>query len=57
MSQHDLIGEQIRELSIRDVTRIIYQPDFDTLIHEETKPGLDNYEKGRFSLYVLVSEL
>ena len=46
MSQHDLIGEQIRELGIRDVTRIIYQPDFDTLIHEETKPGLDNYEKG-----------
>ena len=32
MSQHDLIGEQIRELGISDVTRIIYQPDFDTRI-------------------------
>ena len=31
---------------IQDVTEIIYNPSYNTLFAEETKPGLDGYEKG-----------
>jgi phosphoenolpyruvate carboxykinase (ATP) len=34
------------EYSIHDVKEIIYNPSFNTLFAEETKPGLDGYEKG-----------
>ena len=38
-----------RDLSnygIQDIKEIIYNPSFNTLFAEETKPGLDGYEKG-----------
>ena len=38
-----------RDLSgygIQDVKEILYNPDYNTLFAEETKPGLDGYEKG-----------
>jgi len=31
---------------IRDVKEILYNPSYNTLFAEETKPGLDGYEKG-----------
>jgi len=34
------------EYGIQDVKEIIYNPSFNTLFAEETKPGLDGYEKG-----------
>jgi len=34
------------EYGIHDVKEIIYNPSFNTLFAEETKPGLDGYEKG-----------
>ena len=46
MSHNELVKKHIRQLGIADVTDIIYNPDFDTLLHEETKSGLDQYEKG-----------
>ena len=38
-----------RELSdygIEDIKEIIYNPSYNVLFAEETKPGLDSYEKG-----------
>jgi phosphoenolpyruvate carboxykinase (ATP) len=34
------------DYGIHDVTEIIYNPSYNTLFAEETKPGLDGYEKG-----------
>ena len=46
MSYNELVNKYILQLGITDVAEIIYNPDFDTLLHEETKSGLDQYEKG-----------
>ena len=34
------------DYGIHDVTEIIYNPSYNTLFAEETKPGLEGYEKG-----------
>ncbi|HEX2976936.1 MAG TPA: phosphoenolpyruvate carboxykinase (ATP) [Bacteroidales bacterium] len=41
MDSHELL-----KYGIRDVKELIYQPSYNTLFAEETKPGLDRYEKG-----------
>ena len=34
------------DYGIQDVNEIIYNPSYNVLFAEETKPGLDSYEKG-----------
>ena len=34
------------DYGIQDVKEILYNPSYNTLFAEETKPGLDGYEKG-----------
>ncbi|MCE5345680.1 MAG: phosphoenolpyruvate carboxykinase (ATP) [Bacteroidales bacterium] len=41
MTKKDLIN-----YGIKDVTEIVYNPSYDLLFEEETKPGLQGYEKG-----------
>lgn len=39
-------GHDLLKYGIRDVKEMIYQPSYNTLFAEETKPGLDRFEKG-----------
>jgi phosphoenolpyruvate carboxykinase (ATP) len=39
-------ARDLLEYGIQDVTEILYNPSYNTLFAEETKPGLDGYEKG-----------
>lgn len=39
-------SHELLKYGIRDVKELIYQPSYNTLFAEETKPGLDRYEKG-----------
>jgi phosphoenolpyruvate carboxykinase (ATP) len=38
--------EDLRNYGIENVTEIIYNPSYNLLFAEETKPGLDKYERG-----------
>lgn len=38
--------EDLSKYDIKDVTEIIYNPSYNVLFAEETKPGLSKYEKG-----------
>ena len=39
--------EQLGDVGIYDVKEVIYNPSYDLLYEEETKPGLEGYEKGK----------
>jgi phosphoenolpyruvate carboxykinase (ATP) len=39
-------ARDLLEYGIQDITEILYNPSYSTLFAEETKPGLDGYEKG-----------
>jgi phosphoenolpyruvate carboxykinase (ATP) len=39
----------LSKYGITDVTEIIYNPSYDKLFEEETKPGLEGFEKGQFT--------
>jgi phosphoenolpyruvate carboxykinase (ATP) len=39
-------SEDLRKYGIENVTDILYNPSYNTLFEEETKPGLENPEKG-----------
>jgi phosphoenolpyruvate carboxykinase (ATP) len=39
-------ARDLLEYGIQDVTEILYNPSYNTLFAEETKPGLEGYEKG-----------
>jgi phosphoenolpyruvate carboxykinase (ATP) len=41
-----ITGQELYDYGIKDVKEIIYQPSYNQLFAEETKPGLDKYEKG-----------
>jgi phosphoenolpyruvate carboxykinase (ATP) len=41
-----MIGRDLLEYGIQDVKEILYNPTYNTLFAEETKPGLEGYEKG-----------
>src|SRR5210317_1903479 len=41
----------VAQYGIRDVQEIVYNPSYDQLFEEETRPGLEGFERG------LVSEL
>lgn len=38
--------DDLKEYGIRNITEILYNPSYNTLFAEETKPGLNGYEKG-----------
>ena len=38
--------QDLLKYGIQDITEIVYNPSFNTLFAEETKPGLFGYEKG-----------
>ena len=37
---------ELRKYGIENVTEVVYNPDYNTLFAEETRPGLSNQEKG-----------
>ncbi len=41
--------EDLIEYGITDVVEIIYNPSYNRLFAEETKPGLSRYEKGNIT--------
>lgn len=41
-----ITGEDLLKYGIQDSTEIVYNPSYNLLFAEETKPGLDKYEKG-----------
>ncbi|MFU9136631.1 phosphoenolpyruvate carboxykinase (ATP) [Erwinia tasmaniensis] len=42
----DLTPQDLIAYGITDTVEIIYNPDYETLYHEETRPGLTGYERG-----------
>ncbi|UYM18015.1 phosphoenolpyruvate carboxykinase (ATP) [Endozoicomonas euniceicola] len=42
----ELDPQSLAEIGIKDVKEIVYNPSYDTLFEEETKPELEGYEKG-----------
>ena len=38
--------EQLEKYGITGVSEIVYNPSYDQLFEEETKPGLEGYEQG-----------
>ena len=42
----ELDPKALVEVGIKDVQEIVYNPSYDTLFKEETKPDLEGYEKG-----------
>ena len=41
-----LTANDLKSYGIENVTEIIYNPSYNVLFAEETKPGLSRYEKG-----------
>ena len=39
----------LAKYGIKDVKEVVYQPSYELLFREETKPGLEGYEKGQVS--------
>ena len=39
----------LTKYGITGTTEIVYNPSYETLFAEETKPGLEGYEKGQVS--------
>lgn len=46
MSTNRITPEDLTAYGIQNVTEIVYNPSYDYLYHEETRPGLEGYEKG-----------
>ena len=42
----ELDPQSLAEIGIKDVKEIVYNPSYDVLFEEETKPELEGYEKG-----------
>ena len=41
------IADQLRSYGIQNAEEILYNPDYETLFQEETRPDLTGYERGR----------
>ena len=41
--------EQLEKYGIMGANEIVYNPSYDQLFEEETKPGLEGFEKGQVS--------
>ncbi|SQI34784.1 Phosphoenolpyruvate carboxykinase [ATP] [Leminorella richardii] len=46
MSTNRITPEDLTAYGIQNVTEIVYNPSYDYLYQEETRPGLEGYEKG-----------
>ncbi|HDR1021463.1 TPA: phosphoenolpyruvate carboxykinase (ATP) [Pasteurella multocida] len=46
MTDLNKVIEELGTLGIHDVKEIVYNPSYEQLFEEETKPGLEGYEKG-----------
>ena len=47
MTDVNVVIKDLAELGIHDVKEVVYNPSYELLFEEETKPGLQGYEKGR----------
>ncbi|QIW15775.1 phosphoenolpyruvate carboxykinase (ATP) [Pasteurellaceae bacterium RH1A] len=47
MSNQQRVISELETLGITNVKEIVYNPSYEQLFEEETKPGLEGYEKGR----------
>ncbi|WP_337023718.1 MULTISPECIES: phosphoenolpyruvate carboxykinase (ATP) [unclassified Pantoea] len=46
MRVHGLTSQDLAALGISGTTEVVYNPDFDTLFQEETRPELEGYARG-----------
>ncbi|WP_312241978.1 phosphoenolpyruvate carboxykinase (ATP) [Pantoea sp.] len=46
MRVNGLTSQDLTALGITDTTEVVYNPDYDTLFQEETRPDLQGYERG-----------
>ncbi|MGK3130364.1 phosphoenolpyruvate carboxykinase (ATP) [Pantoea sp. C8B4] len=46
MRVHGLTSQALAALGISNTTEVVYNPDFDTLFQEETRPELEGYARG-----------
>ena len=46
MRVNGLTSQDLAALGINDTTEVVYNPDFDTLYQEETRPELEGYARG-----------
>ncbi|MEG3127484.1 phosphoenolpyruvate carboxykinase (ATP) [Pantoea cypripedii] len=46
MRINGLTSQDLATLGINDTTEVVYNPDFDTLFQEETRPELEGYARG-----------
>ncbi|MDF7661487.1 phosphoenolpyruvate carboxykinase (ATP) [Erwiniaceae bacterium L1_54_6] len=46
MRVNGLTSQDLATLGINDTTEVVYNPDFDTLFQEETRPELEGYARG-----------
>ena len=45
----EMANIDLKKYGISGTTEIVYNPSYETLFEEETKPGLEGYEKGQVS--------
>ena len=46
MTDVNKVIQQLGDIGIYDVKEVVYNPSYERLFEEETKPGLEGYEKG-----------
>jgi len=46
MRVNGLTSQDLAALGIHNTTEVVYNPDYDTLFQEETRPGLEGYARG-----------
>jgi phosphoenolpyruvate carboxykinase (ATP) len=44
---NEVLKEELGKLGIKDIQKIYHNPSYEVLFEEETKPGLEGYEKGQ----------
>ena len=47
--------EQLEKYGIMGASEIVYNPSYDQLFEEETKPELEGFERGKFLNLVLLT--
>ena len=50
MNVKGLTPKDLEQYGIHDISEVIYNPSYDLLFEEETKPGLTGYEKRHINL-------
>ncbi|EPJ1624999.1 phosphoenolpyruvate carboxykinase (ATP) [Providencia stuartii] len=49
MSAKSITPKELEQYGIHDVAEVVYNPSYELLFKEETKPGLEGYERGTVS--------